>query len=450
MGLVSSAACCAAEGACCAGISCLSCCCRSGSSKGAPSSKLAKIFYLFMVIISTILALVLRAYGDQMFFSLYSFKFGCTDGESSRCFGDQAVYRVSFGLAAFFLFMLAGSASRSFHRGYWGLKMALFALLIVGSFFIPNTFFNVYSEVSRVVSVVFLLLMIIILVDFAHSIQEMYSEYVAAQDEEGIEPGCCSSKADILYLIVAGGMILGGFIAICFMYSFATHHNCSGQVGLLSVTLLCGVAIIVMSVLDVFGAPGLLCPAVVFVYAVWLQWSAMTSEDTTECNPYGSQDDQPWYVVAIGVVITGLSLAYTSYSAANAVPDLCGGSDDSEDLTSPLVAPRTDVEAGKKNDDSDADDADSGDDRPRSLAVESPEAADTGRSDQPWKYHLIMFSASLYMAMLLTNWGVGTSSGTSTTGTTSMWIKIITMWLTYLLYLWTLLAPVCMPNRDFS
>ena len=37
-------------------------------------------------------------------------------------------------------------------------------------------FFNVYSEVSRVVSVVFLLLMIIILVDFAHSIQEMYSE----------------------------------------------------------------------------------------------------------------------------------------------------------------------------------------------------------------------------------------------------------------------------------
>jgi len=450
MGLVSSAACCAAEGACCAGISCLSCCCRSGSSKGAPSSKLAKIFYLFMVIISTILALVLRAYGDQMFFSLYSFKFGCTDGESSRCFGDQAVYRVSFGLAAFFLFMLAGSASRSFHRGYWGLKMALFALLIVGSFFIPNTFFNVYSEVSRVVSVVFLLLMIIILVDFAHSIQEMYSEYVAAQDEEGIEPGCCSSKADILYLIVAGGMILGGFIAICFMYSFATHHNCSGQVGLLSVTLLCGVAIIVMSVLDVFGAPGLLCPAVVFVYAVWLQWSAMTSEDTTECNPYGSQDDQPWYVVAIGVVITGLSLAYTSYSAANAVPDLCGGSDDSEDLTSPLVAPRTDVEAGKKNDDSDANDADSGDDRPRSLAVESPEAADTGRSDQPWKYHLIMFSASLYMAMLLTNWGVGTSSGTSTTGTTSMWIKIITMWLTYLLYLWTLLAPVCMPNRDFS
>lgn len=273
---------------------------------------------------------------------------------------------------------------------------------------------------------------------------------MAAQDEEGIEPGCCSSKADILYLIVAGGMILGGFIAICFMYSFATHHNCSGQVGLLSVTLLCGVAIIVMSVLDVFGAPGLLCPAVVFVYAVWLQWSAMTSEDTTECNPYGSQDDQPWYVVAIGVVITGLSLAYTSYSAANAVPDLCGGSDDSEDLTSPLVAPRTDVEAGKKNDDSDANDADSGDDRPRSLAVESPEAADTGRSDQPWKYHLIMFSASLYMAMLLTNWGVGTSSGTSTTGTTSMWIKIITMWLTYLLYLWTLLAPVCMPNRDFS
>jgi len=134
---VSSVACCAAEGACCAGMTLASCCCRGGSK--APSSKLAKIFYLFMVILSTTLALVLRAYGDQMFLHLYSFKVGCTGGADSRCFGDQAVYRVSFGLAVYFVLMLLGSVSSSFHRGYWGLKSFLYIGLTVGSFFIPNS-----------------------------------------------------------------------------------------------------------------------------------------------------------------------------------------------------------------------------------------------------------------------------------------------------------------------
>lgn len=282
--------------------------------------------------------------------------------------------------------------------------------------------------------------------------------------------GCCSNKADILYLVVCAVLILGAFSGVCAMYSFAVNHNCSGQLGFLSVTLLAGFAIIVMSVLDVFGAPGLLCPAVVFLYAAWLMWSAMTSEADAACNPYGSDSDQPWYVTAIGVIISGLSLAYTSYSAASSAPALCGG-DDEEDLTSPLMANRdsaaqdtlnkvvtgdvqteADLEAARKKraaEDSDDGD-DSGDERRGSLAVDNSSAASDAGKDKPWFFHLIMLSASLYMAMLLTNWGVGSTTGTSNTGAASMWIKIVTQWLTYLLYFWTLVAPLCCRNRDFS
>lgn len=32
----------------------------------------------------------------------------------------------------------------------------------------------------------------------------------------------------------------------------------------------------------------------------------------------------------------------------------------------------------------------------------------------------------------------------------AFWVKIITGWVCVMLYLWTLVAPICMPNRDFS
>ena len=34
--------------------------------------------------------------------------------------------------------------------------------------------------------------------------------------------------------------------------------------------------------------------------------------------------------------------------------------------------------------------------------------------------------------------------------TASMWARIGSQWAIYLLYGWTLIAPICCPNRDFS
>lgn len=461
-------ACCAAEGAACCACSALtSCCCRgsSGGGKG-PSTKLAKIFYLMLIVVSVVAALLLRAYGGDLFVHFYSFKFGCTGDLASHCFGNQAVYRVSFGVAAFFLFMLMGSASHSFFRGYWGLKIALYIILVAGSFFIPNEFFNVYQEIARIVSVVFLLLMIIILVDFAYEAQQWIEGRATRYEEESEydEIGTCRNPYLVLYLVAVFFMLAGAMAGLIAMYAFSSKHGCGGNLGLLSVTLIVGVVLTIMSVLEIFGGRGLLCPSMVFLYAVWLMWSAMSSNPEATCNPIGTESDNGW-VTFLGCVVSGLSLAYSSYSAATSAPSLCGGGDD-EDLQANLletgrsttdkvltgeIESSAQLEAEREKEDAASaagDDSDSEGSALRGAAASGASAG--GKKEQPWFYCLIMLTASLYMAMLLSNWGTGETSGTAQTGKASMWIKIASQWVTYLLYAWTLVAPRIFPDREFS
>ena len=56
--------------------------------------------------------------------------------------------------------------------------------------------------------------------------------------------------------------------------------------------------------------------------------------------------------------------------------------------------------------------------------------------------------------MLLTNWGNPATFSDSTdffeANTSSFWIKLVAQWISMAIYLFSLLAPVIFPNRDFS
>lgn len=67
-------------------------------------------------------------------------------------------------------------------------------------------------------------------------------------------------------------------------------------------------------------------------------------------------------------------------------------------------------------------------------------------------FHLIFALASMYSAMLLTGW-TGSNAGSSElvdVGWTSVWVRICTEWVTAGLYLWSLVAPLILPDREFS
>ena len=40
--------------------------------------------------------------------------------------------------------------------------------------------------------------------------------------------------------------------------------------------------------------------------------------------------------------------------------------------------------------------------------------------------------------------------GSPTGGVTAMWMNIVACWICVLLYIWTLVAPILYPDRDFS
>lgn len=59
--------------------------------------------------------------------------------------------------------------------------------------------------------------------------------------------------------------------------------------------------------------------------------------------------------------------------------------------------------------------------------------------------------ATLYVMMTLTNWYKPNSDlATMGANTASMWVKIISSWLGLVIYVWTLVAPIILRDRDFS
>ena len=71
-----------------------------------------------------------------------------------------------------------------------------------------------------------------------------------------------------------------------------------------------------------------------------------------------------------------------------------------------------------------------------------------------WSLFHIMFGLStLYVMMTLTNWyspGADKSLETISSNMAAVWVKAISAWLCFGIYMWTLVAPVVLPDRDFS
>lgn len=224
---------------------------------------------------------------------------------------------------------------------------------------------------------------------------------------------------------------------------------------------------------------GLAQSSMVAVYCTYLIMSAIGNRQHASCNPLqnnrGAAEGTRTTTVVVGAIFTFLAIAYSTSRAATQSRALVGKkkgyitiSDDSSFGDHGLITSqpgRTEtpryqailaaVEAGALpasvlDEEDDDDDGVTGDER-------DDERSGT-RYNYSW-FHVIFAIGAMYVAMLLTDWNVVKTSPMPGTPANSdddvfigrsevaMWMRVVSSWVCMLLYIWSLLAPVLMPDR---
>ncbi|XP_064412260.1 serine incorporator 1 [Latimeria chalumnae] len=444
----------------CGSAPCLLCrCCPSGNN-----STVTRLVYAFFLLLGVGVACIMLIPGmEEQLKKIPGF---CEGGiETSvpgihghvNCdvlVGYKAVYRVCFGMAMFFLLfsllMIKVKSSQdpraAVHNGFWFFKFAAAVAITVGAFFIPEgPFTTVWFYVGMAGAFCFILIQLVLLIDFAHSWNESWVEKM----EEG------NSRCWYAALLSATGLnYLLSLVAVVLFYVYYTRPlGCTENKTFISINMLLCIGASVMSILPKIQESqprsGLLQSSIITLYTMYLTWSAMTNEPDRKCNPsllsmigYNNtgtptqgQFVQWWDAQGIvGLILFLLCVLYSSIrtSTNSQVNKLTLTSDES-----------TLIEDGIGRSDSAYDE---GDDLHR--------AVDNEKDGVTYSYsffHFMLFLASLYIMMTLTNWYSPDSSYEMMTSKwPSVWVKISSSWICIALYVWTLMAPLVLTNREFD
>ena len=146
----------------------------------------------------------------------------CAKDGSLPCYGFAALVRISFSLCCFFLLHFVLPLISRFN---WWLKGLLLVAVTVGCWFIPDAFYTVYVDIARFFSGLFLLIQLIILVDFAYTWQEQWTS-----DERPLHKYVLGISAAMF----AASITLVGFLyhwfaaSSCGVETFLDHvsHSC--------------------------------------------------------------------------------------------------------------------------------------------------------------------------------------------------------------------------------
>lgn len=392
---------------------------------------------------------------------------------SGDCHGWLAVHRINFALGLFHLILaglLVGVTSSknpraALQNGYWAPKVIAWLAFIVLSFLIPDTFFLFWGNyIALFAAMLFLVLGLILLVDLAHT----WAEYCLEQIEN-------TDSGTWRFVLISStlGMYIASIVMSVLQYIFFARGGCSMNQAVITINLLLWIAISAISVhpavQEVNPKAGLAQSAMVAIYCTYLTMSAVSMEPDDDgnklCNPFAFSQGTRTTTIVIGAIVTMLTVAYTTTRAATQSLGLGSNrgaihlpDEDEHDLvtTQPSArrgmraeALRRAVEEGSLPADAllsdDEDDETSGN-----------MAHDDERGSTQYNYavfHIIFFLATAWVATLITQ-GYDMNKHPAdehfaTVGRTywASWVKIVSSWVCYAMYVWTLVAPIVLPDR---
>ena len=405
-------------------------------------------------------------------------KMDCSGG---KCYGLLAVHRFCFALALFHSALSAiligvhstKSKRAAIQNGWWGLKLLVYFVLCFLSFLIPNEFFMTYgSYIAPIGAFMFILIGLVLLVDFAHS----WSETCLDNWERG--------DSNLWQFVLVGstfGLFVAAIALTTVLYVFFSGTGCASNTAFITVNLVLSLLVTALSisrpVQEANPKSGLTQASMVAAYCTYLTASAVVNRNG-KCNPLRNGGTKTTTVV-LGALFTFLAIAYSTSRAATQSKALVGRNqaialpqeeDDEVRLVSSQPGRRDEmryqailaaVNAGSL---------------PASVLdepedEEATEERDDERGGTKYNYswfHVIFAIAAMYVAGLLTDWYVSTGSAWPYTydraiistspvpgsshepsasdepdvyigrSETTMWMRILSGWICYALYSWSL------------
>ncbi|XP_076158338.1 serine incorporator 2 [Alosa pseudoharengus] len=454
-------------GAClalCSIANCASCLCSSAPCllssccPAAYNSTVSRLAFSFFLLLGTMVSVIMILPGMET--QLKKIPGFCVGGTSIpglenkiQCdiiVGYKSVYRMCFAMACFFflfsIIMIRVRSSKdpraSIQNGFWFFKFLLLVGLTVGAFFIPDgTFTTVWYYFGVVGSFIFILIQLILLVDFAHTWNQNWVENAENGNSK------CWYAALLTFTFLFYGL---AFAAVVLFYVYYTQtDDCATHKTFISLNLIFSIVVSIVAILpkvqEAQPSSGLLQSSLISLYTMYLTWSAMTNNPNRNCNPsllsIVSNTDTPsptvppgqvqWWDAQsiVGLVIFILCTLYASIrSSNNSQVNKLMQTEETEGLAA------SDAEA-------------MGDDGVR-RAVDNEEDSVTYSYSF---FHFSLFLASLYIMMTLTNWYQPETDYHAMESTMpAVWVKISSSWLGLAIYLWTLIAPLVLSDRDFN
>lgn len=365
----------------------------------------------------------------------------------AQCAGMGGVYRPTF--IAFLFFMFHAGATRlvpALQKEAWPAKYTIYFFAILISVFFPTNplFGGLFLFIARCGATLFILLQQLILIDIAYNWNEDWVERANEADRLVYGEGVRWLQAIVATCV--------SFYVVCLMaivHLYNSFGDCSSNVWIITLTLL---AVCAMTGIQLAGKEGsLLTSSVMSLYVVYLAFMMVSKNPNGQCNPFLGEDNS--WGIFIGLFLTFLSLAWTGWSwsaedrlnlegaqSAKAVgvqqnPNV-NHADGSLNLDVPFLDPNQ---------------------APTQGIVTTTTGGNDSEMSEIWKLNIVMALISCWIAMTLTGWGIVENidvdtniAANPTASRVNMAIIGISQWLSIVLYVWTLLAPRLLPDRDFS
>ncbi len=184
------------------------------------------------------------------------------------------------------------------------LKIILWLGMIVGTLFIPTAAMSVFAHIAAVGAGIFIVVQIIVLLDFAYG----WNVSWVSRGED--------NKGWLVAVLVCSVVMLAGCVALVVLMGawMIQGGGCGREIAFIVITCLAIAVFTVVSCTEWCEKGSLLSASVVAIYAMYLCWSALSS-DPAQCIQKSSGGT---FQLVAGMIIAVVSILYAAFSASSA------------------------------------------------------------------------------------------------------------------------------------